>query len=138
MIKLAEIKARAEAASPGPWKPNNDGLNVECVLMDDEHENHIAEVFSGDGVPGPQNEKNARHIATMDPATTLALVEELEQERAKSAKLKAAVEAVQEWVRLYDRNPITNSDASYEGTIRRETAGEVRDILAENGIEGGE
>lgn len=103
--QLAEIEAAAKAATPGAWvsmnhcdvftelgAPNRKGVNAErsdgwrvaeateCwVYTEDEHEAEL----SRDEVKA-----NARHIATANPATVLALVQhikELEKDAARYA-----------------------------------------------------
>ena len=74
--ELATIKARAEAASPGPWEADLGSvwrpspLSVVEIVCDCRGGEHVT------------TREDAEHIAGMDPATTLRLVAEIERLQA--------------------------------------------------------
>lgn len=85
-LDLDAIRKRAEAATPGPWthyrSPNGTLNEVQAAqtpppvawpAFDDYHRSH------------DDHAANAAHIAGMDPTTTLALLAEVEQLRARCA-----------------------------------------------------
>lgn len=104
---LAEIKAAAEAATPGPWQIITDehphfrgGKHIERrVFTTWKHPqlDDFAPVVNGSvGIPSAKGEKpihmvsieakNASHIATANPTTVLAMavrIEELERDSAR-------------------------------------------------------
>lgn len=79
---LEEIKAKAGKAAAGPWR--HDGYN----LYGDPDRDGWTPIAVAECHKSPTNgqrykawERNAAHIARMDPPTTLALVEEIERLR---------------------------------------------------------
>ena len=74
-LDLEAIKARALAATPGPWEAKDNG-EIVCtapgVLKD-----HVWVVTADEFSPVDDN--TAAHIAGMDPTTTLALIERTER-----------------------------------------------------------
>lgn len=74
-LDLKAIKARAQAATPGPWEAKDNG-EIVCaatgVLKD-----HVWVVTADEFSPVDDN--NAAHIAGMDPVTTLALIDRIER-----------------------------------------------------------
>ena len=76
--ELATIRARAEAATPGPWTLDghpHDGR----VWVNAPTERHLIAMH---GFP-----VNAEHVAGMDPSTTLRLVAEIERLRAQAVDM---------------------------------------------------
>jgi hypothetical protein len=90
---LADLRKKAEAATPGPWKwkkgetsvehgsPDNDRSVVSFYEL--EYNENGQEAFE-------EAEGNAAHIAAANPAVVLALVQEIERLRAVEGELTAA------------------------------------------------
>lgn len=94
-LDLAGIRARAEAATPGPWHVTHSGVSIystnrTSVGMAGSILAHGSELGQG---------TDAAHIAGMDPVTTLALVAEVERLRglvessSQAGDMDTAVEA---------------------------------------------
>jgi hypothetical protein len=83
--ELATIKARAEAATPGPWTHFGTCLWREGPL---DTTDIVDDCACGNGT-GIQRDEDGAHIAGMDPATTLRLVAEIERLQAEVADWKA-------------------------------------------------
>ena len=87
--QLDEIEATAKGVTPGEWAHDEDG---EVLGSNGES------LFFGDaaGYGLPISYAIAEHVAMMDPATTLALVAEVRELRAKVERVR----------RLHRRTPI--------------------------------
>jgi hypothetical protein len=111
--RLAELRAKAEAATPGPW---------EARVFRDHADTAKGRVFfRGDEYPQTNTRDchliipDAEHIAAFDPPTVLALLDEIARLKgdAELAKLKkkyerlvtAAGKAVQE-ARHHEMHPV--------------------------------
>lgn len=85
--QLDEIEATAKEAHAQPWgcswESRLDDADFHTVVHDSECVVHIADVTQG-GV-------DAEHIAMMDPATTLALVAEVRDQRAKVERVREII-----------------------------------------------
>ena len=86
--ELATIKARAEAATPGPWEAFGACLWREGPLNTTDI---VDDCACGNG-SGIQRDEDGAHIAGMDPATTLRLVAEIERLREDVGVLRAALD----------------------------------------------
>lgn len=96
--RVAEIRALAEKATPGPWqdkygeyKPSNECAeiigNVDCDVYDDGRPRPIyTEVCSIAG--NDDHNANAAYIAALDPQTALALLASHEALRAEVERLR--------------------------------------------------
>lgn len=91
--KLAELKAVAEAATPGPWYRKDDefyGIEyIDAVEGDPFYQGGYSEIADcsnvryweggrSQNVDPVHRKANATHIATFDPPQVLALIEEIE------------------------------------------------------------
>jgi hypothetical protein len=81
---LAEIEAAALAATSGPWAYDDSGVwttrgagPITQPLLPGDPEDGIARVGDSYARGGNYPTENMRHIARMDPETTLALVRRL-------------------------------------------------------------
>lgn len=76
---LAELKERAEAATPGPWKVHTLEVQNPCSVLT----RTASWIVLSDGENLPLADRkgvsNNRHIAAANPATVLALVAEIER-----------------------------------------------------------
>lgn len=82
-LDLEAIKARAQAATPGPWTCDSGGINNDTPDKVGEYE-QILEPYSDDPSEDAYvniSDEDAAHIAGMDPTTTLALIDEVERLR---------------------------------------------------------
>lgn len=79
--QLDEIEAAAKEATPGEWVHDEFG---------EVHGSNGESLFFGDaaGYALPISRAIAEHIAMMDPATTLALVAEVRELRAKVERVR--------------------------------------------------
>lgn len=76
MIKISDIKAAAQAATPGPWKAG--GKSVSAA----ETEDRLGMDVRLYGGSSDDNRRNARHIAACSPKVVLALCEAVEAAQA--------------------------------------------------------
>ena len=81
-LDLNKLREIAEAATPGPWEAGmttfgdpRDGATHACVRVADAHWTDHLVVSEGCA----EADRNMAHIATFDPPTVLALIDELEQ-----------------------------------------------------------
>ena len=89
--QLDEIEATAKKATPGEWRVDALRDEVESV-EDDGVEHRIISLARYDGVACIEAEpSNLGHIAMMDPATTLALVAEVRELRAKVERVRGII-----------------------------------------------
>jgi hypothetical protein len=84
-IDLDAIERAAKGATPGPWE------SVQDRIYHEETARYIGNC-AGLVSQSDQNTANAAHIATMDPDTTLALVDEVRRLRELEASIMAVVE----------------------------------------------
>lgn len=88
--QLDEIEAAAKEAYAQPWgyswESRLDDADFHTVVHDSECVVHIADVTQGGA--------DAEHIAMMDPATTLALVAEVRELRAKVERVREVHEPI--------------------------------------------
>lgn len=116
-IDLEAIRAAALAATPGPWECKRAERNEYWINTGPEARLHLTKwsgmcsVYGQDDADDDMSNAvvsaNAHHIATMDPQTTLALVERVEE-------LEAALERAED-----------GFGVAYDHPLREET----RDIL---------
>jgi len=90
--ELATIKARAEAATPGPWRYDDTKVHEfsrEESVFAGPRGVEATTVASTGPCDDPQSMKDAEHIAGMDSATTLRMVAEIERLRARQSRVDA-------------------------------------------------
>lgn len=80
--QLDEIEAVAKEATPGPWEVIGGGEYVTPIGV---------MVAPDDGGVSPED---ATHIATFDPSTTLALVAEVRELRARLSDVSSVAQSV--------------------------------------------
>lgn len=92
--RLAEMKARAEAASPGSWLIEKLNFGRMGILVSGRAISGFA-AFISTAWPFPDQQgeqvSNANHIATFDPPTVLALIAALEAAWAERDEASASV-----------------------------------------------
>lgn len=92
-MNLSQIKQDALKATAGPWGFHRKEDGSYYLAGSNEFGAHILP-YMGRLFNFPRNiEANARHIANMDPPTTIALVEEVERLRAVRAEADDALRA---------------------------------------------
>lgn len=85
-IDKQALRQLATRATPGPWEEENG----EVWIMRNGTANSILTGICGDDTSGQQDFDNARFIAAANPATVLALLDELEAaEKTSAARLGA-------------------------------------------------
>ena len=107
--KLAELKAVAEAATPGPWYRKDAEANgtygieyIDAVKGDPQREGGYSEIADcsyvrywegrrSKNVDSGERRANATHIATFDPPQILALIAEIERLRDAMPRLVNAL-----------------------------------------------
>ena len=138
--RLAELRRIAEAATPGPWEVTEfaggeERSPGELGVFAPNHP-HSYQKSDGTwyavvicrGMDGPTREENSEYIATFDPTTVLAMLDEIE-------RLRQAVDALQ-----LDRRDLEDVISVLEQEQRR--AGryleDARDELAHGRIQSAE
>jgi len=84
-IDKRALRQLADRATPGPWEEENG----EVWIMRNGTANSILTSICGDDTSGQQDFDNARFIAAANPATVLALLDELEDKDKSIAKLQS-------------------------------------------------
>lgn len=85
-MNIKEIREAALAATPGPWK-SRKGFHVATIevfkpdrsIKKPFYPTQLAEVRTDD----KEGKANAKHIVTANPATVIAMCDEIERLRAK-------------------------------------------------------
>ena len=85
-LDVSAIREAAEKATPGPWRTWNDGH----VGAPEHHIGGI--VMPTEGSRMDQRMPDADYIATMDPPTTLALLDALDAARAEVERLRIGLD----------------------------------------------
>lgn len=80
---LADLKAKAEKATPGPWTIL-DECHYLCTEPTDEcPPMPVAWVSHGPGIPPEQSENNEDYLMAVSPDLVLALISEIEDLRSR-------------------------------------------------------
>lgn len=93
--RLQELRRIAEAATPGPWTSpweQKDGLDPEEYGFYGASGDKIVGLLWYDGWHLECSEENARHIATFDPPTVLAMLDEIERLRREISVQQTTLE----------------------------------------------
>lgn len=92
-LDLAAIRERAEKAVPGPWEVDSGLPGIPPMVVTSDS------IVVCDTYDKPDLD-DARHIATMDPTTTIALIDELTATRAALAERDATIAEIRELLSL--------------------------------------
>ena len=118
--QLDEIEAAAKKVTPGEWAHDEfgevRGSNGESLFFGDAA-----------GYALPISRAIAEHVAMMDPATTLALVAEVRELRAKVERMRAMhqpAETVDDGGATFDPTPCTCGHWDYTQCPDRRALGE--------------
>lgn len=102
--RLSELRRIAEAATPGPWEVALGSGIAVCTQVVGWRDGKV--VFVADCLPDdaldvaePDHRPNLDYIATFDPPTVLALLDEVEQLITKCEELTEALESAVAWLR---------------------------------------
>ncbi|WP_275183637.1 ead/Ea22-like family protein [Citrobacter freundii] len=97
-IDKRALRDAAEKATPGRWEyyPGNTSIEYNVDSMD-EGQGSIVYVDSGDFTQ-KQTDLNGAFIASVNPATVLALLDELEAKDKEIAKLRSVIKASRKYV----------------------------------------
>ncbi len=106
-IDKQELRSKARSASAGEWiKESGDGWEAICSSDDQANGNFIIAHFEG-----PDAKANREFSQTANPATVLALLDELEAEKERSEEFlrqarsfREAHESASEIIRKLERN----------------------------------
>lgn len=77
-INKRALREVAERATQGPWEMEQENI---WFTDEDGYTKHLAYVEQGDDVDDKQDHYNTAYIAAANPATMLALLDELEKEK---------------------------------------------------------
>ena len=100
-LDLTKLREIAEAATDGPW-------NLHTLRTDETHD--IRGSIDDEAnivIYAECEDADAHHIATFDPPTVLALIDELERLRETLATVKAITDGTPECDKYDDDSPIT-------------------------------
>lgn len=111
---LLQLKAVAEAATPGPWAQKNKRVPYVWAIGSNEKEHGylMHQMPIGDDAKDYHPDTRARwladaaHIAAANPAVVLGLIQQIADLRAALAH-PVAVNAAQDWISIHDRLPET-------------------------------
>lgn len=96
-IDKRALRELATRATPGPWEEENG----EVWIMRNGTANSILTSICGDDTSGQQDFDNARFISAANPATVLALLDELEARDKQNAELVAGRMNIQRTMGVY-------------------------------------
>ena len=87
--KIEELRRLAEAATPGPWRMEHMSISAHIHQVDGLHGLASCVIGYGNWDEPKQSEgaKNASFIAAANPATIIALLDELDASKAMVRKL---------------------------------------------------
>lgn len=100
---LRTLKAKAEAATPGPWFHQEDEVMEDCAIADRIVGPYLGEQVCQVYVDSENEIANADFIAAFNPQVALALIERIE----KLEKRNVGMDAIQS---LLDTPPILIQD----------------------------
>lgn len=129
-IDKRALREAAEKATPGRWEyyPGNTSIEYNVDSMD-EGQGSIVYVDSGDFTK-KQTDLNGAFIAAANPATVLALLDELEAEQRISSTWRKTAESNREKLEAAERR-IAKLSASH-GKLREAMAG-IHNIIRGEG-----
>ncbi|HCF3885658.1 TPA: ead/Ea22-like family protein [Pseudomonas aeruginosa] len=90
MTDHAELRRLAEAATPGPW--GRDGFYIHTTRK----EGGTTYVETWNTLAGIARKENAEFVATANPKTVVALLDEIDRLKAENEELRGALEQLAE------------------------------------------
>ena len=108
-LDLTKLREIAEAATPGEWESVVSTYSSEFGDYKGAWIPGVAEEISDYyiGTVPPLHVNDATHIATFDPPTVLALIDEVERLRETLATVKAITDGTPECDKYDDKSPVT-------------------------------
>ena len=96
--QLDEIEAAAKKATPGPWRVE-EGIGIDAGEYDEVispgQVSCMSYCYGGSStIDGDNLDADMAHIATMDPATTLALIAEVRELRARLFDVSSVIRQI--------------------------------------------
>ncbi|MDW3573947.1 ead/Ea22-like family protein [Enterobacter asburiae] len=82
-IDKQALRNLARRATPGPWTMEHENI----WYYENGFTKHLAYFCQGDDVDDSQDDVNTRYVAAADPATVLALLDELEAAEKKTVEM---------------------------------------------------
>ena len=101
MTDLTTLRKIAEAATPGPWHYIGIDFRGERSHSTKGAAGSVV-AFAGYGPDGGMSNLNAAHIATFDPPTVLALIDEIEHLRRWKSEAKQVLDGLDELAKVAD------------------------------------
>ena len=96
-VDLAALRAKAEAATPGPWSALTTGRasGDHWYIVDDGEA--LAYITANDGSDEEQREPNARYMAAVSPDVVLALLDRIAELEADATDIDAEPCQSEKW-----------------------------------------
>ncbi|EAP0943449.1 ead/Ea22-like family protein [Salmonella enterica subsp. enterica serovar Ealing] len=119
-IDKRALREVAERATQGPWEMEQENI---WFTDEDGYTKHLAYVEQGDDVDDKQDHYNTAYIAAANPATMLALLDELEHYKSREERVtKLVLDNSTSWDALYKKleaaeKRIAEQREYYEGVI---------------------
>ncbi|MDW3573813.1 ead/Ea22-like family protein [Enterobacter asburiae] len=137
-IDKQALREAAEKATPGDWKYST----FDCAITDDTSSLAIVRMHGGH-INDEQSALNGAFIAASNPATVLALLDELEAKDKRIAEQVEIIANQEKWIKAVEETMITATDRA-EAAEKRITElsvshSNLRDAMAgiHNTIKGG-
>ncbi|EAA6717709.1 ead/Ea22-like family protein [Salmonella enterica] len=100
-IDKRALREVAERATQGPWEMEQENI---WFTDEDGYTKHLAYVEQGDDVDDKQDHYNTAYIAAANPATMLALLDELEHYKSREERVtKLVLDNSTSWDALYKK-----------------------------------
>ncbi|HCR2010123.1 TPA: ead/Ea22-like family protein [Enterobacter asburiae] len=104
-IDKQALREAAERATPGDWKYST----FDCAITDDTSSLAIVRMDSGH-LNDEQSALNGAFIAAANPATVLALLDELEAKDKRIAEQVEIIANQEKWIKAVEETMITATD----------------------------
>ncbi|EAM5232607.1 ead/Ea22-like family protein [Salmonella enterica] len=134
-IDKQALRKAAEKATPGPWEMEQENI---WFTDEDGYTKHLVYVQQGDDVDDKQDHYNTAFIAAANPATMLALLDELEHYKSREERVtKLVLDNSTSWDVLYEKleaaeRRIANNERVMRAVVE---AASIRGIRPFEGIE---
>lgn len=134
-IDKQALREAAEKATRGPWEMERENI---WFTDEDGYTKHLAYVQQGDDVDDKQDHYNTAFIAAANPATMLALLDELEHYKSREERVtKLVLDNSTSWDVLYEKleaaeRRIANNERVMRAVVE---AASIRGIRPFEGIE---
>ncbi|ECX3902513.1 ead/Ea22-like family protein [Salmonella enterica] len=134
-IDKQALREAAEKATRGPWEMERENI---WFTDEDGYTKHLAYVQQGDDVDDKQDHYNTAFIAAANPATMLALLDELEHYKSREERAtKLVLDNSTSWDVLYEKleaaeRRIANNERVMRAVVE---AASIRGIRPFEGIE---